>query len=95
MPRTTRPRAAVASVIPKDLLAKEISTIISEEQLTQTKAAYRIKDAPSQLSLIVNGRLRGFSAERLLRILTRLGRDVEIRIVKAKRSPGKVRMVVK
>jgi hypothetical protein len=32
------------------------------------------RDAPSQISLVVTGKLRGFSTERLLRMLARLGR---------------------
>ena len=46
--------------------------------MTQIEAAYLAGDAPSQMSLVVSGKLRGFSVERLLRILARLGRDIDI-----------------
>jgi predicted XRE-type DNA-binding protein len=65
-------------VIPKETLAKEIDRILRDRQLTQTEAAYIMKDAPSQVSLVVTGKLRGFSTERLLRMLARLGRNIDI-----------------
>ena len=60
-------------VIPKGVLAKEIASILRQRNLTQTEAAWLMKDAPSQVSLVVTGKLRGFSTERLLRMLARLG----------------------
>jgi predicted XRE-type DNA-binding protein len=95
MPRTKRKRAPTPSVISKDVLAKEINRVLDEKGLTQTEAAWMIQDSPSQLSLISTGKLRGFSSERLLRILTRLGRDVEIRIAPAKGTAGKVRVSIR
>jgi hypothetical protein len=47
-----------------------------------------MRDAPSQISLVVTGKLRGFSTERLLRMLARLGRDIDIVI---RPSKGQVR----
>jgi len=79
-------------LIKKAPLAKEIARIIEERGLTQTEASYIVKDAPSQLSLITTGKLAGFSAERLLRTLTRLGRDVEITIRTSRQRVGKVRI---
>lgn len=90
-----RPRAASESVIPKDILAKEIARILEDQELTQTEAAYLMRDAPSQISLVVTGKLRGFSTERLLRMLARLGRDVEINIKPSKGKAGKVTVVRK
>ena len=75
-------RTSEDQMIPKETLAKEIASILKERGLTQIEAAYLAGDAPSQLSLIVSGKLRGFSVERMLRILARLGRDVDI-IIKA------------
>jgi predicted XRE-type DNA-binding protein len=91
-----RSRKVRESVVPKNVLAKEIARILDAEGLTQTQAASRVKDAPSQISLMVSGKLRGFSAERLIRTLTRLGRDVDIvmRMAKSGRA-GKVRLTVK
>jgi predicted XRE-type DNA-binding protein len=94
--RARRPRKTQPSVISKDVLAKEVARILDENGLTQMQAAYIIKDSPSQISLLVTGKTRGFSAERLIRILTRLGRDVDIAVRKAKKGPtGKVRVTVR
>ena len=93
MPKPKRPRAVSPKVIDKSVLASAISEILVDRGLNQTEAAEVMRDAPSQVSLVVNGRLDGFSPERLMRMLTLLGRDVEIRIMKAKRSPGRVRVV--
>ncbi|HEY4218115.1 MAG TPA: XRE family transcriptional regulator [Gemmatimonadaceae bacterium] len=94
--RARRPRKAQPSVISKDVLAKEVARILDQNAMTQTEAAYIIKDSPSQISLIVTGKTRGFSAERLIRILTRLGRDVDIAVRKSKTGKiGKVRVSVR
>ena len=86
-------RAATDSIIPKNILAKEIAGILDDQQLTQTEAAYIMRDAPSQISLVVTGKLRGFSTERLLRMLARLGRDIDIVIRPSKGKQGKVSVV--
>ncbi len=54
-------------------VAKDIANILENRQLTQTEAAFLMKDAPSQVSLVVTGKLRGFSLERLLRMRAMLG----------------------
>lgn len=66
-------------------MASEIATIIRYRHLTQTEAAALVGDAPSQLSLLLSGKLRGFSTEHLLRILLRLGRSIELVL---RPSPG-------
>lgn len=88
-------RASAESVIPKAILAKEIASILENQNLTQTEAAYIMRDAPSQISLVVTGKLRGFSTERLLRMLARLGRDIDIVIRPSKGKAGKVAVVRK
>jgi predicted XRE-type DNA-binding protein len=65
-------------LIPKEELAREIATIIRYHHLTQTEAARVVGDAPSQMSLLLSGKIEGFSTERLLRMLLRLGRDIEL-----------------
>jgi len=96
MPRVRRPRKPVQHVIPKEILAREVARILEDEQLTQTEAAYLIRDAPSQVSLMVTGKVKGFSSERLLRTLVRLGRDVDIVVRPAKSGKtGKVRLAVR
>ena len=89
----SRPRAVAESVIPKEVLAKEVAKILEDQELTQTEAAYIMRDAPSQISLVVTGKLRGFSTERLLRMLARLGRDVDIVIRPSKGKTGKVSVI--
>jgi len=71
-PRSDKP------LIPKEELAREIATIIRYHHLTQTEAARVVGDAPSQMSLLLSGKIEGFSTERLLRMLLRLGRDIEL-----------------
>jgi predicted XRE-type DNA-binding protein len=88
--RTQRPRAISEAVIPKAVFAREIARILEDEQLTQTEAAYIMRDAPSQISLVVTGKLRGFAVERLVRMLVRLGRDVDVTIRPARGRTGKV-----
>lgn len=77
----------------KQKLAKQIATTLDEREMTQTQASYLMKDAPSQVSLVVTGKLRGFSTDRLLRMLSRLGFDVEIRITERQKGQGAVRLV--
>jgi predicted XRE-type DNA-binding protein len=89
-PQRVKNRAPSERVIPKSVLAKEIAAILRQRQLTQTEAAFIMRDAPSQVSLVVTGKLRGFSTERLLRMLARLGRDVEIVIRPARGRTGKI-----
>jgi predicted XRE-type DNA-binding protein len=68
-----------------DLLAKanlalHIRRTIKARKLTQTQAAkLRGLDQP-KVSLIINGRLDGFSTDRLIRFLNDLGCDVQISV---------------
>ncbi len=58
-------------------------------------AAARMGIDQPKVSAIVNGRLANFSSERLMRLLTALGRDIEI-TVKAKprtRAHGHIRVI--
>jgi predicted XRE-type DNA-binding protein len=67
-----------AQTIPKEPLAREIRRLVTERGLSQAAAAVVVQDAASQLSLLLSGKLRGFSIDRLVRTLLRLGREVEI-----------------
>ena len=59
-------------------LARQIDAILTERTLTQ-RAAARILGIPQpKISNLLNGRLSGFSVERLLAFLTALNRDVQI-----------------
>jgi predicted XRE-type DNA-binding protein len=83
-----------SEVLSKSYLADEIKKAILERGLTQTAAAEVAKEAQSQMSLVMSGHLQGFSANRLVRILLRLGRNVEITITRTSspRRAGKVTM---
>lgn len=60
-------------------IAGRIAAIIAERGWTQTRAAEALGLAQPHVSNLVRGRLRDFSLERLMVLLTRLGEDVEIR----------------
>jgi len=62
----------------------EIRRIFEARGLTQTAAAELAGLARPDLSNILRGQLKGYSVERLLRVLTALGQDVEIVV-----RPGK------
>ena len=72
----------------KSLLAHSIVSLISSMGLTQVQAARRMGIDQPKFSALLNGRLRGFSTERLMSFLTALDRDVVITITPAKR-PGR------
>lgn len=66
-----------------DLLAKanlalHIRKTIEDRKLTQAQAAALLGLDQPKVSLIINGRLDGFSTDRLMRFLNDLGCDVKI-----------------
>ncbi len=80
----------------KAQLASLIREAIKRRRLTQAAAALTGLDQP-KVSALVNGRLSGFSSDRLMRCLTALGQDVEI-VVKTKArgtGRGRIRVVEK
>ena len=79
----------------KAQLATQIRHIIKRRHLTQVAAAILMGVDQPKVSALLNGRLTNFSSDRLMRLLTALGQDVEI-IVKAKprgRKRGRIRVV--
>lgn len=68
-------------------LASTIREVIRRQKLTQVEAARAMQIDQPKVSALVNGRLESFSSEWLMRLLTRLGQDVEI-IVKAAPKTG-------
>jgi predicted XRE-type DNA-binding protein len=62
-------------------LVRQISNLIDAESLTQTEAAKILGIDQPKVSALLNGRLSGFSTERLFRFLNALGSDVEIRVI--------------
>ena len=61
-------------------LVTRIRAIISDIGLTKTEAAKRMGLSHPDVSRLLRGQFRDVSVERLLRILTKLGCDVEIRV---------------
>jgi predicted XRE-type DNA-binding protein len=79
----------------KAQLASHIRQVIKRRRLTQVTAATLMGIDQPKVSALLNGRLTNFSSERLMRLLTALGQDVEI-MVKAKprsRARGRIRVV--
>ncbi len=66
-------------------LVTRIQGVISGQKLTQTAAAKRMGLSQPDVSRLLKGQFRDVSVERLMRLLTRLGCDVDITI----RSHGK------
>lgn len=73
-------------------LAMEVNRILDERGLAQERAAKLLGMRQPHVSDLVRYRLNRFSVERLMDFLTRLGRDVEIRI--APRRSGRRRSAV-
>ena len=74
-------------------LARLISGLIEDRGFKQVEAAAALGVDPAKVSALVNGRLEGFSTDRLLRFLNLLDCDVEI-VVRAKKSRGsRIRVV--
>jgi predicted XRE-type DNA-binding protein len=78
----------------KAQLALHIRRAISRRKLTQSRAAEIIGLDQPKVSALMNGRLTGFSSDRLLRCLTALGQDVDIVVHNGagRESRGRVRV---
>jgi predicted XRE-type DNA-binding protein len=75
-----------SDVLAKAQLADHICRVIAARGLTQTKAAEIMDLDQPKVSALMHGKLKGFSAERLLRCLNDLGQEVEIKIRPARRN---------
>jgi predicted XRE-type DNA-binding protein len=73
-------------------LAMEVNRILAERGLAQDRAAKLLGIRQPHVSDLVRYRLNRFSVERLMDFLTRLGKDVQIRI--AARPSGRRRTAV-
>lgn len=58
----------------------QLRRLIEDRKLTQSKAAQLLGVAQPDLSNILRGRFRGYSIERLMRLLTAFDQDIEIRV---------------
>lgn len=66
-------------------LASLIRQVVKRRRLTQAEAAMLTSLDQPKISALINGRLAGFSSDRLMRCVTALGQDVEITI---RAAPG-------
>jgi predicted XRE-type DNA-binding protein len=73
-------------------LAIAIGDVIRKRRLSQSSAAEIVGIDQPKVSALMSGDTRGFSADRLIKILTRLGQDVEIRVHNSRRGKGRVRV---
>jgi len=71
-------------------IAQTIVVAINERNLTQVEAAEIMGIDQPKVSALMRGRLEGFSLQRLLNLVTALGRDVDIQIKKSRDPRGKV-----
>ncbi|MEI8365267.1 MAG: helix-turn-helix transcriptional regulator [Parachlamydiaceae bacterium] len=68
---------------PEEMLAKaqlvsEMQKAINKKKMTQTEAAEMLGLTQPKLSILLQGRFRGYSTDRLIRYLRILGQDVDI-----------------
>jgi len=70
----------------KAQIAYHLSQIINHRHLTQKEAAAELCLTQPKVSNIMSGRLDGFSLEKLMMLMVKLNRDVEIVIKKKPRS---------
>lgn len=75
-------------------LALEVNRVLRERKLTQAQAGELLDIVQPHVSDLARYRLNRFSVERLMEFLTRLGKDVEIRIAErpAQRSRREIRV---
>ncbi len=74
-------------------LVTRIDRIIRQRGLKQVEAAKLLGLSQPDVSRLLRGSFREYSMERLLRLLTALGRDVEI-VIREPRSPRQGRLRV-
>ena len=81
--RTSAGKAAASlrrDAISRTLLAKQVQGRLKAFGLSQTMAAKIVDDAATQMSRLMNGHFAEFSADRLVKMLLRLGSDVTVTI---------------
>jgi len=74
----------------KFALANEIALIIEERGLKQAEAAEAAQLSQSDVSRIVNGIVKDYSVYRLMRVVTKLGKNVSIDFTDAKSDQGAI-----
>lgn len=76
-------------------LVSQIRQVIKRRRLTQVAAAALMGIDQPKVSALLNGRLANFSTDRLMRLLTALGQDVEIVVREgpSTRDRGRIRVI--
>lgn len=85
---------AADELLVKAELAARILQILERRRLTQRQAAALLGVDQPKISALKQGKLNGFSLERLLRFLLLLGRDIEITVKEKPRSRPAARLRV-
>jgi predicted XRE-type DNA-binding protein len=78
----------------RNRLTVEINRDIRGRNLTQRNAGKILGISQPQVSDLMRGRARAFSAERLLQFLTALGHDVEIHVKPPRNDHGELSVIV-
>jgi len=81
-------------LLAKAELAAKIIAEIERRRMTQTRAAATLGVDQPKISALKQGKLSGFSIERLLRFLLLLGRDIEITVKGRPKSRAAARLRV-
>jgi predicted XRE-type DNA-binding protein len=75
-------------------LAIRIRRLIKDRRLTQAAAARLLEIDQPKISMLVGGKLSGFSLERLFRFLYKLGQNITICVEDAQTIQGRPHLVV-
>ncbi|HUI55714.1 MAG TPA: helix-turn-helix transcriptional regulator [Bryobacteraceae bacterium] len=81
-------------LLAKAELAAKIIAEIQRRRLTQSQAAVILGIDQPKVSALKQGKLSGFSIERLMRLLLVLGRDIEITVKRKANSKSVARLRV-
>lgn len=81
-------------LLAKAELAAKIIAEIQRRRLTQSQAAAILGIDQPKISALKQGKLSGFSIERLMRLLLVLGRDIEITVKERAKSRSVARLRV-
>lgn len=84
-----------AELVLKSSLLRAIQETIREQGWKQAEAAARLGVDQAKVSKLLAGQMAGFSAERLVNWLAKLGRDVEVRIRPAARGRRQGRVIAR
>jgi predicted XRE-type DNA-binding protein len=74
----------------KATLVTQIQLVVKGRNLTQVQAGKLVGMDQPTISAMLRGHISRFSVERLLKVLTDLGQDVELRITPASEGRGRL-----